>query len=341
MQKIKDNLSLLAEECFGATPIEIKQLWGDGSDRKIFRIFYDDESYIGVYGLNPAENNAFISFSNHFKNYNLPVPNIFAFERRLGIYVETDFGDISLRDYIIGPAKSHVTLPQLREIYTKILENLLDFQLVAGQSIDFDRCYQSKVFDFRAMMQDLLYFKSSYLDRFSRSTYDEQKLLSEFQSLAEHLSSVSAVFFLYRDFQSKNIMIHDDEPFYLDYQSGRMGALQYDVASLLFDANVDLPDDFRDTMLHSYLSKLSAYNVISSDEFVRTFYDFALLRLLQALAAFSFLSYQKGKMQFAECIPQALKNIDVILYQKALTIKVPQLKRIFDKAFCIHESLKS
>lgn len=313
----------------GSLPIDIQELCGDGSDRKIFRLVYDNASYIGVYGTNSDENDAFISFSRHFKNYNLPVPQIIAYDRNLGVYIESDFGDISLRDFFLERENSSENWKQLEEIYFKIIEKLLQFQLVAGPSIDYTLCYQSRVFDSRAMMQDMLYFKIRYLDKFTPKAYNEQKLLSEFQSFAAHLSTVRADYFLYRDFQSKNIMIMDDEPFFLDYQSGRMGALQYDVASLLFDANLDLPDDFRNEMLRLYMSKLSKYIAIRADEFQCTFYDFALLRLLQVLAAFSFLSYQKGKMQFLRCIPQALKNIDYVLDKNGLECRMPELYRIF------------
>jgi aminoglycoside/choline kinase family phosphotransferase len=337
MKNVIENLSDLSHNFFGSYPNKIIKLKGDGSYRNVYRIYYSHASYIGIYGPNISENRAFLSFTKQFMNQNLPVPFLYTCSPDYKFYLEEDLGDLLLNDYVAQvPLAQHVT-----NIYQKVINILPQFQIDAGRSFDYSQCYQSKFFDYEAMMRDLLYFKDNFLSAFCRISYNENSLLADFKKLASLLAKADAEHFLYRDFQSKNIMIVVDQPHFIDYQSGRVGALQYDVASLLFDSNVDLDDEFRNSMLFYYLENLGRYSDITIDveRFLALYYEFALLRVLQALAAFAFLSLQKKKTQFLKSIPQGLNNISSLLQNKELDLKLPELRRIFETDILQNEKL--
>ncbi|MBN1559903.1 phosphotransferase [candidate division KSB1 bacterium] len=336
---IVDNLARLHEHHFGARPTLITELKGDGSDRRIYRVFADaNESLIGIYGANRRENEAFVSFSNTFYQHSIPVPVIFAYNADAQVYLESDLGDVTLLEW--GNRHSDDDSGALQTMYQQVISWLPEIQIRSKDSIDYDKCYQFAAFRREAMQFDLHYFQASFLTRFLRSRLNDAALADDFNVLISHLLPAPYDAFMYRDFQSKNIMIVDGQPFFIDYQSGRKGAPQYDIASLLFDANVTLSHSFREEMLEFYLSETSRY--IQLEQFRAFYYNFALLRMLQALAAFSFLVFEKGKSHFMTTIPNALQNIAFLLsHDGCILSALPELRRLFEEDILINDQLTS
>jgi len=177
------------------------------------------------------------------------------------------------------------------------------------------------------MMWDLNYFKYYFL-KLAKVPFDEQELENDFETFSDWLLSENSDFFLYRDFQSRNIMIHNGAPYFIDYQGGRKGALQYDVASLLFDAKADIPQEIRDELLDHYLSALSRYRSVDDRSFKRYYAGFALIRLMQAMGAFGFRGFYEKKPHFLASIPFAVMNLSYILQNHELPIKIPHLIKV-------------
>lgn len=325
---MKPALQKLFLRHFGVEPEQILPLKGDGSDRRIFRLTAQDVSVIGVFGTNAAENEAFVSFSRHFAAFELPVPMILCYNADQGVYLETDLGDQTLFDWLRS-VRGSANFADLRaSMYRRVLDYLPLFQIHAGRTIDFSRCYQTRSFEAEAMLRDLLYFRHTFLRRFVRRPFDEEALLHDFHLLINRLLEEPAEFFLYRDFQSRNIMIQNNTPYFIDYQSGRLGALEYDPASLLYDAKAELSEDLREELLEAYLESANRFVEVPRLRFKQYFYDFALIRVLQALAAFSFLSFEKGKTHFLQSIPYGLANLNHLMYKSQAFQKMDTLRRI-------------
>ncbi|MBN1465214.1 phosphotransferase [candidate division KSB1 bacterium] len=323
------SLARLHEHHFGARPTVITGLQGDGSDRQIFRLSSDaNEPVIGIYGPNRRENEAFISFSRALHQHAIPVPIIYTYDADAHIYLESDLGDVTLLEW----SNQHDDSSSVLTMYRQVISWLPKVQLTSKDSIDYTKCHPFAAFRREAMQFDLDYFQSSFLSRFLRIRLDNAALANDFNLLIAHLLRAPFDAFMYRDFQSKNIMICNEQPFFIDYQSGRKGALQYDVASLLFDANVNLSHSFREAMLEFYIRETMRYIPIQEKKFLTFYYDFALLRMLQALAAFSFLVFQKGKSYFMKSIPNALQNIAFLLTQDDCMLRrLPELRRLFEE----------
>jgi aminoglycoside/choline kinase family phosphotransferase len=333
-----DRLAHLHERCFGTAPASIIELAGGGSDRKIYRMFSAvNETTIGIYGANRSENEAFISFSDTFHQQGIPVPLVIAYDADAQVYLECDLGDMTLSDWY---AQRGADRKAARSMYQQVISWLPKIQITSKDSIDYAKCYQFAAFRRQAMQYDLDYFQSSFLSRFLRIRYDAALLANDFNALISHLLQAPYDAFMYRDFQSKNIMILNEQPFFIDYQSGRKGALQYDIASLLFDANVVLSPSFREELLEVYLNETAKYLLMQEKKFRAYYYDFALLRMLQALAAFSFLVFQKGKSSFMASIPNALLNIAFLLsHDRCIMSRFAELRRLFEDDILVNSHI--
>lgn len=337
--KIFHDLAELYNSHFGDRPTEIIPLKGDGSDRLVFRLLSEKHrDVIGVYGPNDQENEAFISFSRSFKKINLPVPTIIAYHPVNQIYLEDDLGDLSLFDWCNNALQEEMT-DEIVNLYKKVLTFLIQFQLNGHKAVDYSKCYQFSTFTNEAIQYDLNYFLNSFLIRFVRKKFDRKALEKDFTKLIHHLIQEKSDYFLYRDFQSRNIMITNNHLHFIDYQSGRAGALQYDVASLLFDANLRISNQIRDELLEFYLESVSALADIEPVIFKSFYYDFALVRMLQALAAFSHLALDKGKMYFLKNIPMALENILTLIDKDCFLHSMPELKRVFIQDILVNPNL--
>ncbi len=306
-----DALKTLFRRHFGKSPDKIEPLKGDGSDRRLYRLSAGEETVIGVFGANRRENDAFVHFSRHFKHHGLPVPHIYCYDAEKGVYLESDLGDVTLFDYQRS-CTSEKEFSRLYLFFRKAIALLPHFQIVAGTSVDTRFCYQTEAFDAEAMIRDLLYFEHSFVRRFCSQWPTAQSLREDFSLLIDRLLEADDRYFLYRDFQTRNIMIHEQKLYFIDYQSGRRGALQYDPASLLYDANAALTEPLRDELLQVYLNEAARHVPMFETSFMKYFYDFALIRIFQVLAAFCFLTYEKKKPYFLTGVPSALRNLYLI-----------------------------
>jgi aminoglycoside/choline kinase family phosphotransferase len=325
-----DILKNLFEEHFHAPPERILPLQGElgGSGRKIIRLANEKASAIGIlYGVR-EENVAFLEFSKHFRRRGLPVPEIYAEDLDHGAYLEEDLGDTTLFEFLSKNRTGENIAPQVVEAYRKVVSILPRFQVEAGPDLDYSVCYPNPSFDRQSIAWDLNYFKYYFL-RLAGILFNEQALEDDFTRLTEFLLSAPRDYFLYRDFQSRNIMLRNGDPFFLDYQGGRKGALQYDIASLLYDAKADLPPDLRQQLLDHYLGALSRFIPLDREAFLRHYYGYVYIRIMQALGAYGFRGFYERKVHFLQSVPYALKNLRWLLHHVRLPIPLPALMDAF------------
>src|SRR6266853_4513915 len=249
-----DVLKKLFEEHFHASPEHIQPLQGElgGSGRKIIRLAGERLSAIGIHYAVREENVAFLEFSRHFRRHGLPVPEICIDDLAEGAYLEQDLGDTTLFQFLTKNRDGNTISPEVVDAYRKAISALPRFQIQAGRDLNFKVCYPRESFDRQSISWDLNYFKYYFL-RLAGIPFNEQALEDDFERLTEFLLSAGHDYFLYRDFQSRNVLLRGGQPFFVDYQGGRKGALQYDVASMLYDAKADLPPDLRLQLLDHYL----------------------------------------------------------------------------------------
>jgi aminoglycoside/choline kinase family phosphotransferase len=325
-----DVLNRLFEKHFRAPAERIQPLQGElgGSGRQIIRLSRGNHSAIGVlYGVR-EENAAFLSFSRHFRRHGLPVPEIYAEDLDLGAYVEEDLGDTTLFDFLTLNRSGDSIAPPVVDLYRKVVAELPRFQVEAGRDLDYSVCYPRGSFDRQSIDWDLNYFKYYFL-RLAAIPFNEQALEDDFDRLTNLLLEAPGDYFLYRDFQSRNVMLRGAQPYFVDYQGGRKGALQYDIASLLFDAKADLPPDLRQLLLDAYLDALAKHIKLDREAFLRYYYAFVYVRIMQALGAYGFRGFYERKAHFLQSVPYALKNIRWLLHNAKLPVELPTLMSAF------------
>lgn len=304
--------------------IEITPLPPSGSYREYYRLKGKKNCVIGVYNSDKKENRAFIEFSKHFTKNGLPVPEIYAADLDNEIYLIEDLGNITLFSYLSEMRRKEEFDEKIVSIYKKVIDMLPRFQIQAGGSLNYNDCYPRAEFDKQSMMWDLNYFKYYFL-KLGKIPFDEQTLETDFHTFTDYLLKADSNYFLYRDFQSRNIMIRDGEPYFIDYQGGRKGALHYDLASLLFDAKADLPHKVRSELLQYYISAVKRYIEIDEPEFIQMFFGYVLIRIMQALGAYGFRGFYEKKEHFLKSIPYAIDNLSWLLNTVSFPIKIPSL----------------
>jgi aminoglycoside/choline kinase family phosphotransferase len=326
-----DVLKNLFEQHFQTAVEKIVPLQGElgGSGRKIIRLASATHSAIGIlYGVR-EENVAFLEFSRHFRRHGLPVPEIYAEDLSQGAYLEQDLGDTTLFEFLSKQRRGEGVAPQAVEAYRKVVGWLPRFQVEAGRDLNYKVCYPRGSFDRQSISWDLNYFKYYFL-QLAGIPFNEQALEDDFSRLTKFLLGAPHDYFLYRDFQSRNIMLPGGEPFFLDYQGGRKGALQYDIASLLYDAKADLPPELRQRLLDHYLDALARYVDFDRSAFMQHYYAYVYVRILQALGAYGFRGFYERKAHFLQSVPYALKNVRWLLHNVKLPIALPTLMDAFN-----------
>jgi aminoglycoside/choline kinase family phosphotransferase len=321
-----DVLKRLFEQHFRLPAERAQPLQGQlgGSGRAIVRLTGGGLSAIGIQYPVREENIAFLEFSRHFRRHGLPVPEIYAEDLSRGAYLEEDLGDATLFEFLGGNRAGDVIAPQAVEAYRKVVAALPRFQVEAGRDLNYKVCYPRSSFDRQSIAWDLNYFKYYFL-RLSGVSFNEQALELDFGRLTKFLLGAGRDYFLYRDFQSRNVMLRDGQPFFLDYQGGRKGALQYDIASLLYDGKADLPPRLRQELLDYYLDCLAGYIDLRRDEFMEHYYAYVYVRILQALGAYGFRGFYERKAHFLQSVPYALKNLRWLASNVRLPIALPAL----------------
>jgi aminoglycoside/choline kinase family phosphotransferase len=295
-----------------------------GSGRAIVRLTGGGFSAIGILYPVREENVAFLEFSRHFRRHGLPVPEIYAQDLSQGAYLEEDLGDTTLFEFLAANRTGEAIAPSAIEAYRQVVAALPRFQVEAGRDLNYKLCYPRASFDRQSIAWDLNYFKYYFL-RLSGVPFNEQALEDDFSRLTKFLLSAERDYFLYRDFQSRNVMLRGGQPFFLDYQGGRKGALQYDIASLLYDGKADLPPQLRQHLLDHYLDSLDGYIRVDRPAFMEHYYAFVYIRILQALGAYGFRGFYERKAHFLQSVPYALKNLRWLAQNVRLPIALPAL----------------
>lgn len=327
-EEARAALAALHEETFGEPVLSVEPMRADGSSRLLFRVRSASRTAVGVAHDRPEENAAFIGFSRAFRAAGLPVPEIYAEDPGAGLYLETDLGDVSL-SVLVRRAHDEGRFPDAVEaLYRDVVRELVRFQTEGARVFDESLCYQTRAFDVAAMKADLLYFRESFLGAVFLCPYDAGALERDFDALATRLGAADRSHFLYRDFQSRNVMIVEGRPWFIDYQSGRWGALPYDLASLLYDARADLGEAFRWRLVAVYLDELARRAPVDRDEFLSLFPGFVLIRILQAMGAYGNLGVRQGKPLFLESVPYALANLETLGKRHGVFEGLPELGRI-------------
>src|SRR5271170_5227047 len=292
-------LKNLFEQHFHSPVERVQPLQGQlgGSGRKIIRLASEKICAIGILYDVREENAAFLEFSRHFRKHGLPVPEIYAEDLDHGAYLEEDLGDTTLFEYLSKHRSGPNIAPEVVDLYRKVVAILPRFQVEAGRDLNYKICYPRESFDRQSISWDLNYFKYYFL-RLAGIPFSEQAMEDDFSRLTKFLLSAGREYFLYRDFQSRNIMLRDGQPFFLDYQGGRKGALQYDVASLLYDAKADLPPELRQQLLDLYIDRLGDFIDLGREGFMRHYYAYVYVRIMQALGAYGFRGFYERKIHF-------------------------------------------
>ena len=306
----------------------IKALPASGSDRKYYRITGKTKIAIAAFNPNKAENQAFINFTNHFKSKGINVPEIYATDLENGIYLQQDLGDLSLYQHLFATREGNQFTSELMNLYQQSVEQLAKVQILGHQGLDYENwCFQITEFDKPSMLWDLNYFKYYFL-KVSGLSFDEVKLEADFQRLTDYLNTANRDAFMFRDFQARNIMLHDNEPYLIDYQGGRRGAMPYDLASLLCQAKADIPFETREVLLQHYLKSAKAIDAnFDETEFMQFYYPFVLIRAIQVLGAYGFRGLYEKKPHFLSSISFAMKNIVWVLEQlETSDLEIPYLK---------------
>jgi aminoglycoside/choline kinase family phosphotransferase len=337
-------LKRLFERHFHAPVERVQPLQGQlgGSGRKIIRLSTETISAIGILYDVREENVAFLEFSRHFRRHGLPVPDIYAEDLSHGAYLEEDFGNTTLFEFLSNHRNGASIAPEAVAAYRKVVALLPRFQVEAGRDLNYKVCYPRASFDRQSIAWDLNYFKYYFL-RLAGIPFNEQALEHDFSRLTRFLLTASRDYFLYRDFQSRNIMLRpildQDQPFFLDYQGGRRGALQYDIASLLYDAKADLPPDLRQQLLDHYLDALAGFLDLDRALFMQFYYAFVYVRMMQAMGAYGFRGFYERKEHFLQSVPYALRNLRWLLHNVELPIALPALMEAF-KSIVASEKLQ-
>ena len=321
-----DVLKQLFVQRFRIPAENVQPLQGQlgGSGRVIVRLAGGKFSAIGIRYSVREENVAFLEFSRHFRRRGLPVPEIYAEDLSQGAYLEEDLGDTTLFEFLGLNRAGEAVAPAAVEAYRKVVALLPRFQVEAGRDLNYKVCYPRASFDRQSIAWDLNYFKYYFL-RLAGIPFNEQALEVDFSRLTKFLLSASHDYFLYRDFQSRNVMLRDGQPYFLDYQGGRKGALQYDIASLLYDGKADLPPELRQELLDHYLACLGSYIDLKREAFMEHYYAYVYVRILQALGAYGFRGFYERKPHFLQSVPYALKNLHWLGQNVKLPIALPAL----------------
>ena len=334
------SLSKLYTELHGRLPEVVTELPSSGSNRRYFRLSDADgkDSVIGVIGTSVPENEAFIYMSKHFGEKDIPVPKVLAVSDDRMSYIQTDLGDMLLFKEIEKGRRTRSFSSAEKDLLAKTISRLPDIQFAGADDMDFSVCYPAVSFDERSIMWDLNYFKYCFL-KATGLEFSEDKLEDDFQTMAKVLMRSNTDTFMYRDFQSRNVMIVDGEPWFIDFQGGRKGPFYYDVASFLWQAKANIPDGLRHELLEVYLDSVRKYHPIEREEFIANLRHFVLFRTLQVLGAYGFRGYFEKKPHFMQSVPFAIANLRALLhepyaeypYLNELLLKLVNMKQFTDE----------
>ncbi len=310
---MEDNvLCQLYTSCAGHAPAAIDPLTtGSGSNRRYFRLA-GQPTLIGVAGESIDENRAFCYLAGHFRRQGLPVPQVVACSADGRFYLQEDLGDVSLFDAIAHGRAGGDFGEEEKTLLHDTIRLLPKLQMDGAKGLDFSRCYPQAALDARSIAWDLNYFKYCFL-KVAGIDFREDRLEDDFERMKQVLSDEEETAFMHRDFQSRNVMIKDGQPWFIDFQGGRRGPVCYDVASFLWQAKANFPAALREELLATYVEALRAYRRVDETAFRQRLRHFVLFRTLQVLGAYGFRGYYERKAHFLQSIPFALANLEQLL----------------------------
>jgi aminoglycoside/choline kinase family phosphotransferase len=337
MQDLINAITELYRQWKGNDPVSVDVLPQSGSERRYFRLHGEHDSVVGTYGANIRENDAFLYFSRHFEKKSLPVPQILAVSDDGAYYLQEDLGDRSLLNHLEAEGFTE----NVYSLFAESLRALATLQVKGDEGLDYSRCLTNREFGKQAIMADLLYFKYYFLDAL-RKPYDKQKLIDDFEALSNYLTHTEYKYFMFRDFQSRNIMLGKKANWpvsFIDYQGGMRGAPQYDVASMLWQARANLPEDWKNRLLDDYIRYFEETigDAVDRQVFRSQYHGYVLIRLLQVLGAYGFRGLFERKAQFLTSIPLALRNLKDFINSQSIGISVPEFRKVLD--ICLAEEV--
>ncbi len=328
-EQLIHKIQELYKNHFGKYPENIEKLPVSGSARQYFRLRRtQQEDIIAAYNEDIKENKAFLYMSKHFAEKEINVPQIYAVNDSQTIYLQEDLGDCTLFQKLEQLRTNEKDFPvEILPYYQKTIEELVKIQVLGHKNFDYSRCYPRPAFDKQSIFWDLNYFKYNFL-KLSGIVFDEQALEDDFHKFSDLLTETDSDFFLFRDFQSRNIMLKEEQVYLIDYQGGRKGSCFYDLVSLLYDAKARIPLEIKKILKEHYIRSLKKYRAIKTEKFDTFFYAFALIRLLQAAGAYGFRGLYERKQHFIDSIPYAMRHIEGLMQQFTELHRFPELQRV-------------
>lgn len=334
---MNSELNKLYTSLMGSSPSKIEELPSSGSNRHYYRL-YGEKNIIGTYGTNIEENEAFFFIAENFAKKGLPVPKVYNHSSDKFYYLQEDLGNISLFNFIDKGRQTGIFSEDEKALLIKVMKILPSVQFEGGKDFDYSKCYPKCEFNKRSIMWDLNYFKYCFL-KGTGIEFNEDMLEDDFIKISDILIKSSSDTFMYRDFQSRNIMIKDNEPMLIDFQGGRKGPYFYDLASFLWQAKAKYPDSLRQELIEVYIKSLSKYITVDIKDFHRQLNHFVIFRTLQVLGAYGFRGYFEKKPHFIQSIPFAIENLRNLLlndykeypYLTSILKKMTELKQFSDE----------
>ena len=325
---IQNSITELFEQWANEPCTEVLAIGAHGSKRRYFRLKGLKHNCIAAFNDDRRENDAFLYYSAFFKQKNLPVPEIYAVGNDHLTYLQQDLGDQTLFNYIYDKKRSGGGFDvEAINLYRRVIEDLIRFQTEC-RDIDFDKAYPRSAFDEQSIQWDLNYFKYYFLKP-AEIPFDEQLIEDDFKNFLNYLLSADTSYFMYRDFQPRNIMLTaTGELYYIDYQGGRRGAAQYDLASLLFSARSDMPDPIRRELLTYYMSQ-RGFDKGQRQQFESYYWAYVLVRIMQAMGAYGYRGYFEHKDHFVKSLPLAISNLRKVTESVTLPVELPHLSQVW------------
>ncbi|MCC6186809.1 MAG: phosphotransferase [Chitinophagaceae bacterium] len=320
-------LEQLFEDHFGIKAESVSIIPMSGSDRRYYRIGAGSTTAIGTFNQNIAENNSFYYFTDLFRKHEINVPEIYKTGKDRRYYLQQDLGNTTLFDEL----QNKGLCDEVKEYYKMSLEQLAKLQWMAGREADYNQCFGTKQFDEKAISADFLYFKYYFAD-LQKIVYDKTELTEEIEEISKDLGRIQPKMLMYRDFQSRNIMLYDDKVYFIDYQGCMQGPPQYDIASLLWQAKAQLPQKWKDELLNSYITSLNNLPMAKVDEMYlrRGYSQFVMLRLVQVLGAYGFRGLLERKPHFISSISPALQNLATFLDDNPQIPSYPKMRGLLE-----------
>ena len=307
-----EKLQQLFHQYTGREAEVCRQLTPAGSPRRYYRLSAGDNSLIGAIGTSPDENEAFIAIACQMRSQGLPAPEIYAIDDDRMRYLQEDLGDTSLFELLMEANRRGAYSDTDIELLRSVMRLLPDVQWKTAEGFDFTKCHPSPELNHRGIQWDLHYFKYCFLKAIGLE-FDEERLEDDFDHLADIILQDSDGCFMYRDFQSRNVMVRDGKPCLIDFQGGRRGPVEYDLVSFLWQARAGFSPALRRELIAEYLHSASRYRSFDEESFYQRLQYFVLFRTLQVLGAYGYRGYYERKTHFVQSIPMAIDNLRNLL----------------------------